>query len=670
MCGIVGYLGGRQAYPILIKGLKRLEYRGYDSAGIALINDSSELTVYKTRGKVKDLENLTAGKDVSGSIGIAHTRWATHGEPSDVNAHPHCSENHSLAIIHNGIIENYLALRTELTRLGYHFVSQTDTEVVVQLIQYIMDSHGISLEEAVPLALRNVIGAYALAIIDKNEPDRMIAARKGSPLIIGVGENEYFIGSDASPIIEYTNKVVYLGEGEIAYIQRGQELKITDLKNVEQTPVIRQLELSLNEIEKGGFPHFMLKEIFEQPRALRNSMKGRLHPELGTVKLSGIIDHREKILGAKRFIICGCGTSWHAGLIGKYIIEDLTRIPVEVEYSSEFRYRRPVIFPDDVVIAISQSGETADTLAAVNLAKEAGAFLFGICNVVGSSIARATDTGCYTHIGPEIGVASTKAFTAQVTNLFLIALSIAEQLGTISDERRAELVRELQAIPDKIAAILKHDDEIAELAKTFTYARNFLYLGRGYNYPVAMEGALKLKEISYIHAEGYPAAEMKHGPIALIDDEMPAVVIAPKRGNYDKVLSNIQEIKARKGRIISIVTEGDTDVRNLSDFSLEIPDTEECYCRFAGTRRRPAPQPRQVRHGGVTGIIDISGCPTPAVRPMLSADCKSAETRRSDTTKAPVHRRGFCCMSQTDSICGRWPGRCNRTGWPENLWQR
>ena len=531
MCGIVGYLGGRQAYPILIKGLKRLEYRGYDSAGIALINDNSELTVYKTRGKVKDLENLTAGKDVSGSIGIAHTRWATHGEPSDVNAHPHCSENHSLAIIHNGIIENYLALRTELTRLGYHFVSQTDTEVVVQLIQYIMDSHGISLEEAVPLALRNVIGAYALAIIDKNEPDRMIAARKGSPLIIGVGENEYFIGSDASPIIEYTNKVVYLGEGQIAYIQRGQELKITDLKNVEQTPVIRQLELSLNEIEKGGFPHFMLKEIFEQPRALRNSMKGRLHPELGTVKLSGIIDHREKILGAKRFIICGCGTSWHAGLIGKYIIEDLTRIPVEVEYSSEFRYRRPVIFPDDVVIAISQSGETADTLAAVNLAKEAGAFLFGICNVVGSSIARATDTGCYTHIGPEIGVASTKAFTAQVTNLFLIALSIAEQLG----------------------------------------------LGRGYNYPVAMEGALKLKEISYIHAEGYPAAEMKHGPIALIDDEMPAVVIAPKRGNYDKVLSNIQEIKARKGRIISIVTEGDTDVRNLSDFSLEIPDTEECF---------------------------------------------------------------------------------------------
>lgn len=577
MCGIVGYLGGRQAYPILIKGLTRLEYRGYDSAGVALINDNSELLVYKTKGKVKDLEALTEGKDVGGSIGIAHTRWATHGEPSDVNAHPHCSQNRNLAIIHNGIIENYLSLRTELTRHGYHFASDTDTEVVVQLIQYIMDSHNISLSDAVPLALRNVIGAYALAIIDKNEPDRMIVARKGSPLIIGIGENEFFVGSDASPIIEYTNKVVYLGEEQIAYIQRGKDLKITDLKNVRQTPVIKQLEMSLSEIEKGGFPHFMLKEIFEQPRTLLASMQGRLHPELGTVKLSGIIDNREKILNARRFIICGCGTSWHAGLIGKYIIEDLTRIPVEVEYSSEFRYRRPVIFPDDVVIAISQSGETADTLAAVNLAKEAGAFLFGICNVVGSSIARATDTGCYTHIGPEIGVASTKAFTAQVTNLFLIALSIAEQLGTISDERRSQLVRELQTIPDKISSILKHDGEISELAKTFTYARNFLYLGRGYNYPVALEGALKLKEISYIHAEGYPAAEMKHGPIALIDDEMPAVVIAPKRGNYDKILSNIQEIKARKGRIISIVTEGDKDVRNLSDFSLEIPDTEECF---------------------------------------------------------------------------------------------
>ncbi len=577
MCGIVGYVGGRQAYPILIKGLTRLEYRGYDSAGVALINDSSNLVIYKTKGKVKDLEALTSDKDTSGTVGIAHTRWATHGEPSDCNAHPHFSENHSLALIHNGIIENYLSLKTELTRLGYHFVSQTDTEVVVQLIQYIMDSHHINLEEAVPLALRNVVGAYALVIINKAEPDRMIAARKGSPLVIGVGENEYFIGSDASPIIEYTNKVVYLGEEQIAYIQRGQELKITDLSKVEQTPVVRQLEMSLSEIEKGGFPHFMLKEIFEQPRTLRASMKGRLHPELGTVKLSGIIDHRDKLLGAKRFVICACGTSWHAGLIGKYIIEELTRIPVEVEYASEFRYRKPVIRPDDVVIAISQSGETADTLAAIQLARESGAFLFGICNVVGSSIARATDTGCYTHIGPEIGVASTKAFTAQVTTLFLIALSIAEQLGTVSDERRFELVRELQTIPDKIAKILEHDAEIAELAKVFTYVRNFLYLGRGYNYPVALEGALKLKEISYIHAEGYPAAEMKHGPIALIDEEMPVVVIAPKRGRYDKILSNIQEIKARKGKIISIVTEGDVDVRGISDYCFEIPDTDECF---------------------------------------------------------------------------------------------
>lgn len=577
MCGIVGYVGGRQAYPILIKGLTRLEYRGYDSAGAALINDDGQLVIYKTKGKVKDLEIVAEGKDVSGTTGIAHTRWATHGEPSDVNAHPHYSESHDLAIVHNGIIENYLSLKTELERHGYHFASQTDTEVLIQLVQYMMDSHGISVEEAVPLALRNVIGAYAIVIINKNEPGRMIAARKGSPLVIGVGDDEYFVGSDATPIIEFTNKVVYLEEEQIAYIERGGDLRITDLRSVEQTPVVRELQMSLSEIEKGGFPHFMLKEIFEQPRTLRASMQGRLHPELGTVKLSGIIDNRERILGAKRFVICACGTSWHAGLIGKYIIEELTRIPVDVEYASEFRYRKPVIFPTDVVIAISQSGETADTLAAIKLAKESGAFLFGICNVVGSSIARETNTGCYTHIGPEIGVASTKAFTAQVTTLFLIALSIAEQLGTVSDERRAHLVSELQAIPDKISKILEHDSEIAELAKVFTYVRNFLYLGRGYNYPVALEGALKLKEISYIHAEGYPAAEMKHGPIALIDDEMPVVVIAPKRGHYDKILSNIQEIKARKGKIISIVTEGDTDVRNISDWCFEIPDTEECF---------------------------------------------------------------------------------------------
>lgn len=576
MCGIVGYVGERQAYPILIKGLQRLEYRGYDSAGVALINDDGEMRIYKSKGKVKDLEDVAAGHDLSGSIGIAHTRWATHGEPSDVNAHPHVSENHKLAVIHNGIIENYLSLKEELTNQGYHFKSQTDTEVLVQLIQYMMDSHGVSFQAAVPLALRSVVGAYAICVMDKSQSDCMVVARKGSPLIIGVGDNEFFIGSDASPIIEYTNKVIYLEEEQVAFIKKGEELRITDLKNVKQTPVICKLEMSLSEIEKGGYPHFMLKEIFEQPRTLKASMKGRLHPELGTVKLSGIIDNRERLLGARRFIICACGTSWHAGLIGKYIIEELTRIPVDVEYASEFRYRKPVIFPDDVLIAISQSGETADTLAAIQLAKDAGAFLFGICNVVGSSIARATNSGCYTHIGPEIGVASTKAFTAQVTTLFLFAMSLAEELGTITDARRGELVRALQAIPDQIAKILEHDKEIAELAKTFTYAHNFLYLGRGYNYPVALEGALKLKEISYIHAEGYPAAEMKHGPIALIDEEMPVVVIAPKRGHYDKILSNIQEVKARKGKVISIVTEGDTDVKALSDFSLEIPDTEEC----------------------------------------------------------------------------------------------
>ena len=577
MCGIVGYVGGRQAYPILVKGLTRLEYRGYDSAGVALIGDGGNLVIYKTKGKVRDLERVAAGQDLSGHIGIAHTRWATHGEPSDVNSHPHYSENHRLALIHNGIIENYRSLKTELERHGYHFQSQTDTEVVIQLIQFMMDSRKVNLEEAVPLALNHVVGAYALVIMDREQPDKLIAARKGSPLIIGVGDNEYFVGSDASPIIEYTNKVVYLDEEQIAFIQRGKELRITDLKSVEQTPQVRELEMSLSEIEKGGFPHFMLKEIFEQPRTLRASMKGRLHPELGEVKLSGVIDNRERLLNAKRFIICACGTSWHAGLIGKYMLEGLTRKPVEVEYASEFRYRRPVIFPTDVVIAISQSGETADTLAAVKLAREAGAFLFGICNVVGSSIARATDTGCYTHIGPEIGVASTKAFTAQVTTLFLIAMSLAEQLGTVSDERRTQLVSELQRIPDKIAKILKHDEQIADLAKIFTYSHNFLYLGRGFNYPVALEGALKLKEISYIHAEGYPAAEMKHGPIALIDEEMPVVVIAPRRGNYDKILSNIQEVKARKGRIISVVTEGDTDVKALSDWYFEIPDTEEYF---------------------------------------------------------------------------------------------
>ncbi|MBO4499482.1 MAG: glutamine--fructose-6-phosphate transaminase (isomerizing) [Bacteroidaceae bacterium] len=576
MCGIVGYIGKRRAYPILIKGLSRLEYRGYDSAGVALINDSGELVIYKTKGKVADLNRSVQGKDLSGTVGIAHTRWATHGEPNDVNAHPHFSESGNLALIHNGIIENFRSLKTELQNQGYHFKSETDTEVVIQLIQYIMDSHGITLEEAVPLALNSVIGAYAIVIVDKEHPDKMIAARKGSPLIIGVGDDEFLVGSDATPIIEYTDRVVYLGEEQIAFMERGKDLKITDLRSIEQTPVIKKLELNLSQIEKGGFPHFMLKEIHEQPGTCSTVMNGRLHPELGLVKLSGVIDHKERLLNARRIIICACGTSWHAGLIGKYMIEDLTRIPVEVEYSSEFRYRNPIIYPDDVVIAISQSGETADTLAAMQLAKQSGAFLFGICNVVGSSIARAADTGCYTHAGPEIGVASTKAFTAQVETLLLLALSIAQEKGTITDEYRLRIISELQTIPDKIAVILKHDKQIQALAKTFTYAHNFIYLGRGYNYPVALEGALKLKEISYIHAEGYPAAEMKHGPIALIDEEMPVVAIAPHCGNYDKILSNIQEVKARKGRVISIVTEGDKDVRSLSDLYFEIPATEEC----------------------------------------------------------------------------------------------
>lgn len=576
MCGIVGYIGKREACPILLKGLSRLEYRGYDSAGVALINDNGNLVIYKTKGKVSDLEHAIEGKDQSGSVGIAHTRWATHGEPNDVNAHPHFSESGNLALIHNGIIENYRSLKTELQNQGYHFKSETDTEVIIQLIQYIMDSHSITLEEAVPLALNSVIGAYAIVIVDKTHPDRMIAARKGSPLIIGVGDDEFLVGSDATPIVEYTDRVVYLGEEQIAFIERGKELKITDLRSIEQTAVIKKLELNLSQIEKGGYPHFMLKEIHEQPDTCRTVMNGRLQHEMGIVKLSGVIDHKDKLLAARRIIICACGTSWHAALIGKYLIEDLTRIPVEVEYSSEFRYRNPVIYPDDVVIAISQSGETADTLAAMQLAKASGAFLFGICNVVGSSIARAADTGCYTHAGPEIGVASTKAFTAQVETLLLLALSIGQEKGTVAPEQRLAIIKELPNIPAKIEKILGHDKQIAELSRIFTYAHNFIYLGRGYNYPIALEGALKLKEISYIHAEGYPAAEMKHGPIALIDEEMPVVVIAPKRGHYDKILSNIQEVKARKGRVISIVTEGDKDVKNISDYYFEIPDTEEC----------------------------------------------------------------------------------------------
>ena len=583
MCGIVAYLGSKQAAPILIKGLHRLEYRGYDSAGIALINDNNNLSIYKSKGKVSALEALIADKDTSGTVGIAHTRWATHGEPNDVNAHPHFSEHKNLALIHNGIIENYKTLKAELINRGYHFHSDTDTEVLIQLIQFMMDSHNISLEEAVPLALQSVIGAYAIVVIDKNNPNVLIAARKGSPLIVGLGDDEFFLGSDATPIVEYTKEVIYIDEEQVVFLERGKDVRITDLSKVAVTPVVEQLALNLDAIEKGGFPHFMLKEIYEQPETLRISMHGRLNPELNQVKLSGIIDNRERFLNARRIIICACGTSWHAGLIGKYLIEELARIPVEVEYASEFRYRNPVIYPDDVVIAISQSGETADTLAAIKLAKEHGAFLFGICNVVGSSIPRETNSGCYTHAGPEIGVASTKAFTSQVSTLTLLALSLAQEKGTIPQERFAELIAELQRIPDKIEKILEHDEKISQIAKVFTYAHNFIYLGRAYNYPVALEGALKLKEISYIHAEGYPAAEMKHGPIALIDDELPVVAIATRKGRYEKVVSNIEEVKARKGRVISIVTEGDVDVKNISDWSFEIPDTDEIFVPLLST---------------------------------------------------------------------------------------
>jgi len=575
MCGIVGYIGNKQAYPILIKGLRRLEYRGYDSAGIALIHDD-KLSVYKAKGKVSDLVHFAEQKDIAGTIGIAHTRWATHGEPNQINAHPHFSQSEELALIHNGIIENYAVLKEGLIKHGYTFCSQTDTEVLVQLIEYVKKSNEVDLTTAVRLALNQCVGAYAIAIIEKGHPDVIVAARKGSPLVIGIGEDEFFIASDATPIIEYTDQVVYLGEEEVVTLQRGKQLKIKTIGNVEKTPQIKKLEMTLSQLEKGGYPHFMIKEIFEQPKTLSDSMRGRINIDENNITLAGFIDNKEKFLKAKRIIITACGTSWHAGLIGKYAIEEFARIPVEVEYSSEFRYRKPVINPDDIVIAISQSGETADTLAAIELAKSKGAFIFGICNVVGSSIPRNTNSGCYTHAGPEIGVASTKAFTAQVTVLTMLALIIGKEKGTISQEDYLKIVYELARIPDKIKEILKHDALIAEFSKTFTYAQNFIYLGRGYNFPVALEGALKLKEISYIHAEGYPAAEMKHGPIALISQEMPVVVIAPSAGMYEKVVSNIQEIKARKGKIISIVTEGDEVVSSLSDYSITIPDTVEC----------------------------------------------------------------------------------------------
>jgi glucosamine--fructose-6-phosphate aminotransferase (isomerizing) len=575
MCGIVGYIGNKQAYPILIKGLQRLEYRGYDSAGIALLN-GDKLNIYKTKGKVSDLKRFAEQQDIQGTVGIAHTRWATHGEPNQVNAHPHYSESEELALIHNGIIENYSVLKQGLKEHGYTFKSETDTEVLVQLIEFFKKTNKVDLFTAVQLALNQVVGAYAIAIIEKNQPDIIVAARKGSPLVVGIGDDEFFLASDATPIIEYTDKVVYIGEEEIIALRRGKQLKIKTIANVEKTPDVKKLELTLSQLEKGGFPHFMLKEIFEQPKTLSDSMRGRVNIDENNITLSGFIDNRERFMNATRIIIIACGTSWHSALIGKYAIEEFARIPVEVEYSSEFRYRKPVIHKEDIVIAISQSGETADTLAAVELAKSKGAFIFGICNVVGSSIPRNTHSGCYTHAGPEIGVASTKAFTAQVTVLTMLAMMLGKEKGFLAQDRYLKIVHELARIPDKISEILKQNEHIAEFAKTYTYAQNFIYLGRGYNFPVALEGALKLKEISYIHAEGYPAAEMKHGPIALISQEMPVVVIASSAGMYEKVVSNIQEIKARKGRIISIVTEGDTVVKNMSDYSISIPDTEEC----------------------------------------------------------------------------------------------
>ena len=576
MCGIVGYIGKQQAYPFLIKGLKRLEYRGYDSAGVALINSFSELNVYKTKGKVKQLEELCQEKDTSGCVGIAHTRWATHGEPSSVNAHPHYSQSKNLAIIHNGIIENYSDIKKKLQEKGVEFRSDTDTEVLVQFVEYVQKQKNLDLLTAVQVVLHQVIGAYAIAILDNSNPDTIIVARKQSPLVIGIGDDEFFIGSDASPIVEYTNKVVYLEDENIAVIKRGQKLKIMNVQNREFSPKIKTVDFSLGQIEKGGYPHFMLKEIFEQPDCLVNCMRGRINVKHDYVTLSAVIDHKQRLYNAKRFIIVGCGTSWHAGLIGKQIIETLCRVPVEVEYASEFRYRNPVVNKDDVVIALSQSGETADTLAAVELAKKHGAFIYGICNAVGSSIPRVTDSGSYIHVGPEIGVASTKAFTGQVTVLTMLALALAKERKTIEDSEYASIVEELYAIPDKMREVLKLNDYISDLSKRFTYAHNFLYLGRGFGYPVALEGALKLKEISYIHAEGYPAAEMKHGPIALIDSDMPVVVIAPHNAMYEKGLSNIQEIKARQGKVIALVSKGDENIRRIADMVIELPDTLEC----------------------------------------------------------------------------------------------
>ena len=576
MCGIVGYIGDRQACPILVKGLRRLDYRGYDSAGVALVASDGSLNVYKCKGKIDNLEHFLADKDTVGTIGIAHTRWATHGEPNDTNAHPHFSADGKIAMIHNGIIENYRVLKDALSAAGVAFRSETDSEVLVNLIEYVRDTEHCSLEEAVRLALKKVVGAYAIAVVEKGNLDKIIAARQSSPMAIGVGKGEYFISSDASSIVEYTHEIVYVEDGEIAVIERGKPLQLVTLENREADVKVTTLDISISDLEKGGYPTFMLKEINEQPRTIVDCIRGRVNADSGRVILSGVRDNIERWLAARRVIFVACGTSWHASLIGKQLFENICRIPAEVEYASEFRYRNPVLFPDDIVIAVSQSGETADTLAAITLARKAGAFVYGICNVIGSSIARATDSGTYVHVGPEIGVASTKAFTGQVTVMAMMALAIAERKGTVSGEYYDEVARGLLALPEKIKETLDVSTQVADLAKIFTYAHNFIYLGRGYNYPTALEGALKLKEISYIHAEGYPAAEMKHGPIALIDAEMPTVAIVTPDTTYEKTLSNIEEVKARGGKVIAVMAKGDETVRKIADYVIEVPAVTDC----------------------------------------------------------------------------------------------
>lgn len=578
MCGIVAYIGTEQAFPVLINGLKRLEYRGYDSSGVAIINDKNELNIYKKKGKVKLLEDLTLGKDTSGNIGIAHTRWATHGEATDNNAHPHYSMDGRMALIHNGIIENYTSLKAALISRGYKFKSETDTEVIVHLIEDIYKSNDVSFEEAVRLALSELIGAYAIVVIHRDFPDMLIAAKLSSPMVIGYGDNALYVASDGSPLVEHTRKVTYIEDGQMAVLKRNGETIFRTIKDSnELKPYISKLELSLEEIEKGGFEHFMLKEIFEQPQAIHNSVRGRISVQDRWIKLGGVLEYERTFLNARRIIFVACGTSWHSALIGEYMIEELARIPVEVEYASEFRYRNPIIYENDIVVAISQSGETADTKAALEIAKKRGALTYGICNVVGSAISRMTDAGSYTHAGPEIGVASTKAFTTQITILSLMALQLAEKKGTLSKSALHRLLAELETIPQKIEETLLLDNYIREIALMFHESNNFLYLGRGSNFPVALEGALKLKEISYIHAEGYPAAEMKHGPIALIDENMPVVVIATNQSNYEKIVSNIEEVKSRKGRIIAIVNKGDTEIRHLAEYVIEIPETEEIF---------------------------------------------------------------------------------------------